>query len=232
MAKADSPTKLCGEDGCGRSLRARGLCVTHYNQQHQTAEQRHRKVSMACAWCGRDCEKTASERYDARFCSYSCRDTWRQRRKLPVPYVGTAIRLQLRPAAAPLFARRTFVGGRCARCGAPFLVKDYASSARYCSHRCAKRVSKQAYRARKKDAFVAPVSPAAIYERDRWRCQLCGKKVLRTRVVPHPRAPVLDHIIPLARGGTHEPANVQCAHFICNSIKSDRGYAEQLLLFG
>jgi len=36
---------------------------------------------------------------------------------------------------------------------------------------------------------------------------------------PHPLSMSIDHIIPLSRGGTHEPDNVQLAHFICNSIK-------------
>jgi 5-methylcytosine-specific restriction endonuclease McrA len=57
--------------------------------------------------------------------------------------------------------------------------------------------------------------------------------VKRDKVVPHPKAPVLDHILPLAQGGTHEPTNVQCAHFMCNSIKRDTVPAVmQLMLFG
>ncbi|NEA63940.1 HNH endonuclease [Streptomyces sp. SID12488] len=40
--------------------------------------------------------------------------------------------------------------------------------------------------------------------------------------VPSPMAPTLDHIVPLARGGSHEPANVQAAHFLCNNKKNDR----------
>ncbi|MEU1240059.1 HNH endonuclease [Micromonospora parva] len=87
-------------------------------------------------------------------------------------------------------------------------------------------MSKQRYRARKKDAYVADVSPSRIYERDGWRCQLCRRKVQRDETAPHPLAPVLDHIIPLAagvaKGGVHAPHNVQCAHFLCNSIKRDR----------
>lgn len=65
-----------------------------------------------------------------------------------------------------------------------------------------------------------------------WRCQLCGGRVQRNRETPHPKAPVLDHILPLAAGGTHEPANVQLAHFICNSEKGDRPADDQLRLIG
>lgn len=97
---------------------------------------------------------------------------------------------------------------------------------------CQKRLARQRRRAMKVAAFVAPVYRQRIYDRDRWRCRLCGKPVKRGAVVPHPMAPTLDHIIPLAAGGTHEPSNVQCAHFICNSIKSAGGGGEQLLLLG
>jgi len=143
-----------------------------------------------------------------------------------------AVRITPNPVVRQLPPRR-FVAGTCCRCGSPFLAEDYTDTARYCSLRCARKVGKQRYRARKRRAYVADVSPAQIFERDRWRCKLCRRKVRRDKVVPHPLAPVLDHIVPLARGGTHEPSNVQCAHFICNSRKSDgAGYAEQLLLFG
>jgi len=44
----------------------------------------------------------------------------------------------------------------------------------------------------------------------------------------YPMSLSIDHIIPLANGGTHEPKNVQIAHFICNSIKSNKYMPEQL----
>jgi 5-methylcytosine-specific restriction endonuclease McrA len=37
-----------------------------------------------------------------------------------------------------------------------------------------------------------------------------------------PTAPTVDHIIPLARGGSHTWDNVQLAHHLCNSLKGDR----------
>jgi 5-methylcytosine-specific restriction endonuclease McrA len=36
-----------------------------------------------------------------------------------------------------------------------------------------------------------------------------------------PDAPTVDHIIPLAKGGTHTWDNVQLAHWSCNSDKRD-----------
>lgn len=94
------------------------------------------------------------------------------------------------------------------------------------------RLRRDKRRARKRDAYVEDVYRAKIYKRDHNRCQLCRKPMNMAAVVPHPRAPTLDHIIPLACGGTHEPSNVQAAHFICNSRKSHQGGGEQLLLIG
>jgi hypothetical protein len=76
MAKADSPTKTCGEAGCARPLRARGLCTTHYNQKHQP--NRHRKVTIACGWCDKPSPKQVTSRFAIRFCGVRCRDEWRK----------------------------------------------------------------------------------------------------------------------------------------------------------
>jgi 5-methylcytosine-specific restriction endonuclease McrA len=102
----------------------------------------------------------------------------------------------------------------------------------HCTDACAKAQRRARRRASKRQAFVADVSPRKIYERDGWRCRLCGRKLKRNAVVPHSLAPTIDHIVPLARGGTHEPSNVQAAHFLCNSLKGDRQGGDQLALIG
>lgn len=110
--------------------------------------------------------------------------------------------------------------GNCLLCGDYFVT--WFPQGSYCSAGCTTRAAKDRRRARKRAAFVAPVNRAAIFERDAWTCQLCGFPVVADAVVPDFEAPVIDHVVPLARGGTHEPSNVQCAHFLCNSYKSDR----------
>lgn len=59
-----------------------------------------------------------------------------------------------------------------------------------------------------------------VFERDGWTCRICRKPVDREAKVPHPKAPTVDHVVPLALGGAHVYTNVQTAHFICNSRKS------------
>lgn len=77
-------------------------------------------------------------------------------------------------------------------------------------------------RARKRAAFVAPVVEAELLERDDWICQLCGGRLDLEARCPSPLAAVIDHVLPLFLGGTHEPGNCQAAHFLCNSIKGRR----------
>lgn len=111
----------------------------------------------------------------------------------------------------------------------------------WCSKRCKQRSRKRinpearqrrnaARRARLRGATVERFDRAEIFERDGWRCQICRKALRRDALVPHPLAPTIDHIVPLACGGSHEPRNVQAAHFMCNSHKRDGAANDQLRL--
>lgn len=77
-------------------------------------------------------------------------------------------------------------------------------------------------RARQRGAFVAPVYKSQIYERDNWTCQICGEPANTQVHFQHDLYPSIDHIIPLSKGGTHEPLNVQCAHRGCNNRKQNK----------
>lgn len=61
-----------------------------------------------------------------------------------------------------------------------------------------------------------------VYERDQWKCRLCGRPVARQRIAPHPLSPSLDHVVPRAAGGDDEPGNLQTAHLRCNESKHTR----------
>lgn len=74
-------------------------------------------------------------------------------------------------------------------------------------------------------------SATEIFERDGWRCGICGGEVDRRLKWPNPKSASVDHIQPISQGGKHVRANVQCAHLTCNSRKS-AGAGGQLRLFG
>jgi hypothetical protein len=71
-----------------------------------------------------------------------------------------------------------------------------------------------------------------IFERDNWKCQICGKKVNKNKKYPHPMSPSIDHIVPLSLDGAHTRLNVQLAHISCNKKKSNTGIWDQLRMFG
>lgn len=121
--------------------------------------------------------------------------------------------------------------GTCARCGSAFSTFTTVPK-RYCSNRCMKKAAKERRDAAKRGVFVEEVWRPVVYERDGFICQICHRPVKMAAKVPHPKAPTLDHIIPLAAGGTHEYANVQLAHFACNVRKGIGGGQLALNLAG
>jgi len=131
----------------------------------------------------------------------------------------------------------------CAGCGDEF--PKYRSTQRWCSLACANkhmvrpapqglsaeaRERQRLYwqgknrrrRAAKRGGASEPYTLAEVAARDDFRCRLCGDPVPMTVRVPDPLAPTIDHIMPVSKGGDDTRANVQLAHFRCNSVKGNR----------
>jgi hypothetical protein len=69
-------------------------------------------------------------------------------------------------------------------------------------------------------------------DRDGWLCHLCGGKVVKTAGnAKADRGATVDHLVPIADGGTHTWDNVALAHRSCN-IKRGAGGVAQLRLVG
>ena len=62
----------------------------------------------------------------------------------------------------------------------------------------------------------------AAIKAKRQPCHLCGEPI--DYDLPHldPMAFVVDHVVPLARGGKDEIANKRAAHRSCNGTKGDK----------
>lgn len=226
----------CSIDGCSKAHRARGLCASHYNQAHQP--NRHAKVEVACAHCGEPCLKERSSRRPRQFCSFDCRDLWRfaetraSKRQVallaPRPRLARLIEAAL--SSKPPTRARTWVAGKCRVCAMSFVCKwGSATCSAACQaihYRDLKREAHHRRRALARNAYRAPVNRHEVFALAGHECMLCGTPMEMDKSVPHPLAPTIDHIVPLARGGTHEPANVQAAHFLCNATKSDMRFEE------
>lgn len=117
---------------------------------------------------------------------------------------------------------------------------------RYCSYECRqeiqrikldkkaklKRIYKSRRRAATRGASADNIDPILIFERDGWVCHICGVKTIKSkRGTCHDKAPELEHIIPLSRGGLHTFSNVACSCRKCNHAKGDKEYGQLNLGF-
>ncbi|MGA9768269.1 MAG: HNH endonuclease [Blastocatellia bacterium] len=74
-------------------------------------------------------------------------------------------------------------------------------------------------RARSRHARIEQVSRLRVIKRDNSTCYMCGRKLGYSEMV-------LDHIIPLSRGGAHCESNLAVACAPCNLRKGSKLPAE------
>ena len=180
---------------------------------------RARPGAGICLVCGQACSKS-----NMATCSEKCRAQYNR---------TTAIESYKANNAHIWSAPR-----QCVVCGSTF-HKAYGQSASraWCSDTCRKdqiRQSKRASRclrkARQRGALSESINPIKVFERDNWRCHLCGRKTPKAlRGTCDGRAPELDHLIPLGAGGSHTWANVACSCRACNGAKGARPIGQLLL---
>lgn len=78
-----------------------------------------------------------------------------------------------------------------------------------------RREAWQRRRARKQGRTAERIDRALVFERDAGICGICGDAV-------DPTAWDLDHVTPIAGGGSHTYGNVQVSHPFCNRSKGAR----------
>ena len=113
----------------------------------------------------------------------------------------------------------------CVVCGEVYTA-TYPLS-KYCSNKCAKKAH------RKRDRYNGitvdnNITLEALARRDNNTCQICGgavdwddKKTINGTVICGNNYPSIDHITPISKGGLHCWDNIQLAHRICNTLKSN-----------
>lgn len=79
---------------------------------------------------------------------------------------------------------------------------------------------------------VSPAQRKTVLERDGYKCRICGI----SRQYLDDKAPGLgeylrleiDHIVPIAQGGTSDESNLQCLCWRCNSLKGSKKTNKQV----
>ena len=205
----------CSIDGCDRPQSGRGWCGMHNYRRRTYGAADHRfgwEVRGGCKVCPRcGVDKPLSDYSPAASVCKACNALWAREHRRNTPRARQG---KLRVVVCD-FCERSFVGD--------------GKRSRYCSSECFdanrnkanwKYVNKR--RALLREALVESFDRVEIFERDDWVCQLCGTPVDRLATFPAPLSASLDHIIPISRGGTHEPGNAQCSHLRCNVSKGAR----------
>ena len=223
---------------CANPAIAKGLCPKHYSQMRMATGTRLR-YDFTCLTCDKPgdsfnpkaqrhayCQRVSASQFQAQYLA-KCREHSQEVELYNPPVLSAPV--MVIPGSVIVFTN-------CKTCGTQFLSRY---TYQYCSDTClrkanreGKRNMQQVRRARLRNAFIAPVNRKQIFERDNFDCQLCGQAMEMEASSPQHKyqeccdswcylAPTIDHILALANGGSHEPNNVQAAHFICNATKSN-----------
>jgi hypothetical protein len=237
------PRRFCTADGCPRRHLAHGLCSVHWKQERRASGACNKTAT--CKQCGKSFERSDRKQV---YCSPEHHAEAKRQRRKPTPgsagneplaededHLDRVLVRTLVPQARKLrpLSQASAVGAA----PAPILHlqglrQGHHSAARHkarawCSHECLRRHNaggdRDAQRLRRKGRLdagpVTRINRVAVYERDEWRCQLCGGEVPRTAQFPDDWSASLDHVVPITAGGTHTWDNVQLAHLGCNRDK-------------
>jgi endogenous inhibitor of DNA gyrase (YacG/DUF329 family) len=98
----------------------------------------------------------------------------------------------------------------CAACGIP--IERYSSMQRYCSAKCKRSKSKRCGQVRKS-------VQAQVLARHGWWCHICNNLIDPNLGRLDRMAMTMDHLIPVALGGTDDVDNLKPAHRSCNSSR-------------
>lgn len=166
------------------------------------------------------------------FCAH-CGSAYEPKQRRPSSYCSRKCKDDARHAAEAAALVESKPERSCVHCGSA-LPKSMRVDAKFCSSSCNSAAHQVTRKMAKRAGVDRPdelVSRAYIAERDGWRCGLCGGRVSRARKHPDPLCASIDHIVPVAAGGTNDLANLQLAHLRCNLVKRDRG-TDQLRFIG
>lgn len=200
--------------------------IEYYNNY---IDSEHR-VNLRCKKCGDIFSRNAScVRQNKVIRCFNCERTNTQKKK-ELNRKSKQTKLYLIRNANDLYSNKQIGFGVCEYCGSLFI-----GNTKYCSSRCCERkhdhikTRKRIERAKANGKVDYTISLPKLIKRDNNKCYICGGECntndytyVGNQFVAGNYYPSIDHVIPLAKGGTHQWSNVRLAHKICNSLKGDK----------
>ena len=244
---------LCGEDFYPEESRRRfpDTCQTCVEALSRiVADAKARKMAVRNAWllsgykhcqgCGEEIPVKCFGDTNRVFCS-SCLGREKRKKDCLKPQKKKKWKPKKDRLMRPIYDELIAVGSKhCTRCNSSFPVfTDHDCKRLYCesckgelarekSRLKAKKSGTHRRRAKKFNVPSETVDRIQVFQRDEYKCWICGKKTLSDFALsegsncPHPDSPTLDHVIPLSKGGPHSYSNTKCACFLCNCLKRDK----------
>lgn len=191
---SESCKPRCTVEGCNNPARKRGWCASHYAQRQRTGVD---PMPFKHKWNDLvpclNCGVAAHDPKHRRFCTDNCR-------------VAYALHGGPRPTTTA-----------CVACGTVIDLTERGKRGQL------RQVSTKFCRPCKQDYRKYKMSARELAVRDGTDCGICGRPVdMNLSRADSLECSSVDHIIPRARGGSHDPANLQLAHLVCNMRKADQ----------
>lgn len=256
FAQVDYGTRSCERCGSEFPLNARNKHHRRFCSEACQRSSRPTKTNLEyeCRCCGSAFFAKRTDR-SGQFCSRECGFRWQQaesKAKQPASYsvfrgkcatcsarfLGKTSRAKFCSKAcsnasqlAPKVHRKCVFCG-VVRTGTAGLLDECAKCRKKKLRAGQRPLRRHRQRARHYGVDYEVIDPIKVFDRDRWRCQVCGKKTpKRMRGKQKPNSPELDHRVALSQGGGHVWENVQCCCRACNIAKAHIKVVGQLNLF-
>lgn len=228
----------CSIDGCAGAVAAKKMCSKHYWRVKKTGDPnktpsgrvvRDRPLPCAVDGCDRVQRKLAwcaphYAQYQRTGTVSAMKYRWREDAGLPCVVCSKPVEGRRKYCSrACIQLKRRYPDGRpaekpCAICGSAIDLSNRGSLGQL-----QRNDVEMCDRCRKARHTRHGVSlNVMVAHQGHSNCGICGLHVDLSLNYRDPMAPQIDHIMPFAKGGTHDIENLQLAHYRCNVRKQAR----------
>lgn len=210
---------ICSFDGCNNFAYNKGKCKSHYSKEYRLENNLYKQITeKKCKHCNIN---FFSKGNNKKFCSVSCGGLFRARINgiKPAIRINEIICNECKKLFKPKKSERsTFCSRECSiknqSSNAIKSLKRNYESFKSCKKRRKERIKLNGYEI---------INKLKVFERDKWKCHICGCKTPKElKGTMAMNSPEIDHIVPIASGGSHTYSNVACACKRCNIKKSTK----------